>query len=255
MEASRAWFCAVKPDASFLVVIPTIRQDWREFEPTMARIQASFTLPTDLHILDGSSGKPAALNRAHEELLLPSHATYYVTLDDDIVPLPGWQEGMHAAMLEFPELGAASLYYGESDEHQRLMGAERLSAPETRGQSTVRFCKPGHHLAGGNITFRREMALKVGPMPLQGHRYVLWEDAWRGRRVVAAGGKLGYVLGHGVEMVEFVEPEEYRKEKIEGIALSRQNQREMLDSTGVKDPLLIRIRRRVAKLRGRGDGF
>lgn len=255
MEAGRARVRGVSDTPSFLVVVPTIRQEWDEFDPTIARIRESFSLPTEFHILDGSAGKPAALNAAHDALLKPSQATYYVTLDDDIVPIRGWQEVMHQAMQDFPELGAASLYYGDSAEHQQLMGAERLNPPLTRGASTVRMCKPGHHLAGGNITFRRDMALKVGPMPLQGHRYVLWEDAWRGRRVVAAGGALAYVLGAAVEMIEFKEPDHYRQEKVEGIALSRQTQREMLDATGVRDPLSIRLRRKIAKWRGRGDGF
>lgn len=249
MVQARARFLEVNP--RFLIVIPTIRQDWPEFAPTLERIREGLTLPSRLVILDGSRGKPAALNAAHAELLVPAKEEYYVTLDDDIVPQWGWQDAIHQAFVDFPELSAASAWYGDSPEMLRLMGAERTRPPETRGASTVRFCHRGHHLLGGNITFRREFALKVGPMPLPDHRYVLYEDAWRGRRVQAAGGQLGFVMGARVEMVTFAEPHGYRAEKEQGIARSREGVDRILASTGVGDPALLRLRRWVARLRGR----
>lgn len=74
----------------WLVVIPSIRQDRPGFASVMDRVRASFTQPTEFHILDGQGGKPVALNRALETLL--KDHDLYATMDDDYVPGPNWQD-------------------------------------------------------------------------------------------------------------------------------------------------------------------
>lgn len=235
----------------FLVVIPTIRRDRTGFDEVMGRVQASFTRPTEFHLLDGSDGKPAALNRAYDELLIASDAEFYVTMDDDYVPGPGWQDRAAEAMREFPELGAVSLWVGEDPEAQRLIGAERVLPPLTRNGVTVRMNERGHHIAGACIVYRREVALQVGKQPITAEKYQVWEDAWRGRKIQSLGYELGFVEGATPEFIWYDDPPEYDAWRKDQVARSRRDQDRMLSTSGIADPWTLRLRRWVARIRGR----
>lgn len=235
----------------FLVVIPSIRQALPGFEGVQSRVKGTFTMPTEYHLLDGKDGKPAALNRARADLLPASPAPFYVTMDDDYVPPADWQTKALEAMEQFPELGALSYWVGDDPQLQELIGAHRVGEPRERAGCRVRFCERGHHLAGAILVYRRAVAQAVGPQPITAQKYQVWEDAWRGRKVQALGYQLGFVEAALPEFIEFDDPEEYKQWRREQVLLSRKDQEEHLRATGISDPLTLRLRRWVARVRGR----
>ncbi len=237
--------------AQFLVVIPTIRQNRPGFDEVMARVQASFTLPTEFHILDGVEGKPVALNLALQELL-KDHAAY-VTMDDDYVPGVGWQDLVAQAFVDLPKLGVASLWVGDDTELQRIVGSHRVLPPRVAGKTNYRPLERGHHLAGAMHAYRNEVAKAVGPQPITGEKYQVWEDAWRGRRVQSLGWDLAFLDGAAPEFIWYEDPAEYVQWRTDQVAKSRQDQDRWLKDSGIPDPWTLKLRRLIAKMRGRAE--
>ncbi len=236
--------------AVFLVVIPSIRQDRAGFDEVMNRVQATFTHPTEFHILDGSDGKPAALNRALDEKLKDHHV--YVTMDDDYIPGSSWQDLILQAMEDLAKVGVFALWVGDDPHLQREIGAERVQPQQTKNSTTFRAVERGHHIAGAILCYRPEVARAVGPQPITGEKYQIWEDAWRGRRVQSLGWDLAFIEGAVPTYHKYEDPPEYDAWRAEQITLSRQNQDHWLRDSGIPDPWHLRLRRWVAKLRGRG---
>jgi hypothetical protein len=237
----------------FLVVVPTIRQGLPGFEEAIEAIRGSFTQPTEFHVLDGKAGKTQTLNKAFDELLIPSDCDVYVTIDDDYIPGKGWQEDLVKAFEALPSLGAASLWLGDSAVMLEYVGAHRMEAPRQANGITYRRLFKGHHIAGCMIAFRREAAIAVGKVPETSERYQIWEDAWRGRRVQKAGYDAAFVVGSDLpRIIPYQDTEEYMRSKEADIETSRQNEDEAMRLGGVGDSWTLRLRRKVAKLRGRG---
>lgn len=236
----------------FLVVIPTIRQTRTGFEEVMGRIRATLTMPTEFHILDGSEGKPVALNRALEELLPQSSATIYVTLDDDYVPGHDWQSKIAQAFADLPQVGVCAVWVGDDPELQRIMGKERVDPPATQGKTTFRKVQRGHHIAGAMLCYRREVALQAGPQPITGEKYQIWEDAYRGRRVQSLGWEMAFIeCEEPPVLLSYDDPPEYDAWRQEQIVASRKNQQHYLKQSGMPDPWTLRARRWLARVRGR----
>ena len=210
----------------FLIVVPTVRQSRPGFDGAMARLRASFTKPTDLRILDGSEGKAQTLNAAFDGYLLASDAEIYVTLDDDLVPPPGWQDALVSAFSADPKRGALGLWLGEA--HREYMGLGPTDCAIHAGE--VSLIEAPAHLVGCLIAFRREVAMGVGKIPASDEKYQFWEDGWRGGRVRDLGFTLAYVvLPIGVpELIAYDDPPEYLSGKATDIASARKNLRKRL---------------------------
>lgn len=217
----------------------------------MDRVKETFQFPTEFHILDGSDGKPAALNTALEHLLTPHTAPFYVTMDDDYIPPQNWQQKAVQAFEALPKLGALSFWVGEDPELQQLIGAFRLDPPTTIGPVTVRKVQRGHHINGAIVVYRREVALAVGPQPITAEKYQVWEDAWRGRKVQSLGWELTFVEADLPEFIVYDDPEEYLAWRNDQVRLSRKDQDKVLRTSGISDSPILRLRRLVARLRGR----
>lgn len=237
----------------FLVVVPSIRQDRPGFEEVMARVRRTFVRPTRFEILDGTEGKPAALNSALANLLPSSTAQVYVTMDDDYVPGAVWQEQVLACFGAFPQLGVTACWPGDDPHLHDVIGAHRIGPWESSAGVRIRYVERGHHIAGAMLAYRREVALATGPQPVTDEKYQIWEDAWRGRRVQSLGWRLGFVDAGLPEFVHYDDPSEYDEWRKEQIQLSRQNQDFWLKDSGIPDPISLRIRRWIAKIRGRAQ--
>jgi GT2 family glycosyltransferase len=235
----------------YTVVIATIREELPGFQETMEKIRATFSYPTDFHILNGHGGKAQALNQAADEILAATDADCYVTMDDDIVPGPEWQPMVEAAFQNLPKYGAFGLWMGDEPDRQILVGAHCLEEEATAGPVRYRRVKPPHHLNGGFIAYRTEVARQVGKIPTEGVRYQLWEDAWRGRRVTKQGWEMAFLKGTEVEMVDYPDPKEYLQRKEEEVQVGKQVSERVLNESGLGDPLSLRLRKWVAKARGR----
>lgn len=231
----------------FLVVIPTIRQDYPGFDAVMDRIKATFTQPTDFHLLDGKGGKTQTLNKCLLETLPAGDADVYVTMDDDLVPTAGWQDRVSEAFEKLPKYGAFGLWLGESPEMAEYMGSHLIEPPIDE----VRRVKPGHHIVGCLVAMRRQVAIDVGPTPTPTEKYQYWEDGWRGRRVSKLGFEQGFVDAGPVELVPWQDSKEYLEMKERDIAESRERVDEYMKQGGVQDPLGVRLRRTVSRLLGR----
>jgi hypothetical protein len=229
----------------FLVVVPTIRQSLPGFEDTMAQLKASFTHPTEFHILDGSKSKPDALNRAYDELLTPSDCDVYVTVDDDYIAGKNWQDEIAKAMDVLPEVGAFGIWLGDKLEMLEVMGAYLIGPELKKNGLRYRELAKTHHIAGALIAFRREIAIGVGKQPESDFGYQIWEDAYRGRRVRLLGKELAYiVLPEGPpHLIVYADTKEYlekkQREMDAGHALSAQ----FLAKGGIKDPWTLQLRR------------
>ncbi|MCC7229322.1 MAG: hypothetical protein IT203_02945, partial [Fimbriimonadaceae bacterium] len=145
----------------FVVVIATIRQNLPGFDATMERIRATFVEPTEFHILDGSSGKAQALNQAFDEILAITDADCYVTMDDDIIPGPDWQEIVGKALVAMPKYGAFGLWMGDDPEMRRIMADHCLDTDSSADLVVYRRVRPPHHLNGGFIAYRPTVAREV----------------------------------------------------------------------------------------------
>lgn len=210
----------------FLLVVPTIRQSLPRFPETMERLKASLTLPTELHLLDGSAGKAQTLNTAYDQLLQSSTASIYVTADDDIVPPSGWQDRIAAAFNANPRWGALGLYLGES--HHAYMG---LTHPfNIKTHRDISYIPTQNNLVGCFLAFRREVAINVGQIPNSPQKYQYWEDGWRCQKVRALGYELAYFYDSQnlPELIYYNDPIEYLTTKEADIAASQAFARRVL---------------------------
>ncbi|MGC4048005.1 MAG: hypothetical protein QM758_29775 [Armatimonas sp.] len=225
----------------FLLVVPTIRQTRPGFSEAMERLRASLTLPTDLHILDGSAGKAQTLNMAYDTLLQPSGASIYVTLDDDIIPPHGWQDQITSAFDSAPSWGALGLWLGEP--HRAYMGLSGVPLPVAR--QPFSYIPTHNNLVGCLIAFRHEVALGVGKIPDSPQKYQYWEDGWRCQRVRAQGYDLAYLYDpeNIPELITYADPTEYLAAKDADIAASQGIARHMLGQNRLKS-LWKRFRKR-----------
>ena len=235
----------------FVIVVPTIRKNLPGFEETMQSLRDSLTQPSDIIILDGTGGKVPALNRAYEEILVPGDFDVYVTVDDDYVIEPGWQDDLVAAFTALPDAGVVAPYYGDDPEMQSLMGPDSYSDWFDIGQIRVRKLLKMRHIPGGLLAFRREVAVQVGKQPSTGIHYEVYEDAWRGRMVQKLGLNAYYVDTKRPKLITYADPEEYLRQKAADIVESRRIMGEVMGKDNIADPLSWRLRRWVAKLRGR----
>lgn len=236
---------------TFCIVIPTVRQDRPGFQETMEQVRASFTLPTEFHILDGGDGKVKALNRALGEILPPSKADIYVTLDDDIILHPGWQEKIVEGFEAMPKVGILSLWLGDSEEVKEYVGENTLEPWATKDNVRYRKCQPWRHIPGIMLCFRREVAQIIGQQPETGLKYDVFEDAWRGRKAWKLGWESAYIDGPLPKLVTYQDSSEYMHEKRQDMNRSREIMDQVMGRDGVGDPLSWRLRRMAAKLLGR----
>lgn len=235
----------------FIIVIPTIRQERPRFAEGMERIKASFTLPTELHVLDGKDGKVPTLNRALDSLLPAEDDAIYVTMDDDLWPEPGWQDAVVRAFLADPQLGVVCPWLGDSPEMAAYMGPDSLHPWTEVSGVRLRYLRPMRHIPGALLAFRASCARQVGPQPETGLKYDIFEDAWRGRRAHKLGWKAAYVESPPITMIAFEDDETYLAQKAADIQSGRAIQESVLADAGLQDPLSWRVRRLIARLRGR----
>lgn len=202
----------------FSIVVPTVRRELPGFSEAQERLRASLTQPTELHVLEGAAGKAQTLNGAYDALLKPSDAPIYVTLDDDLVPPPGWQDELSRAFDANPRWGALGLWLG--DPHREYMGLAPRTVP--MAVAGIEYFPAESHLVGCLIAFRRDVALRVGKIPASREKYQYWEDGWRGARVRALGYEMAYVRvpGELPEIVPFADSPEYLASKAADIAAS-----------------------------------
>ena len=203
----------------FLIVVPSIRRSLPGFGEAQERLRSSLTRPTELHVLDGFAGKAQTLNLAYDTLLQASDAEVYVTLDDDLVPAPGWQDELARAFDANPRWGALGMWLGEP--HRAYMGlAPDVLPAEVAG---VRCFPAESHLVGCLVAFRREVALQAGRIPGSRERYQYWEDGWRGGRVRALGYELAYIYAPDrlPEIVFYEDSPEYLASKSRDIASAK----------------------------------
>jgi GT2 family glycosyltransferase len=235
----------------FVVVIATIRQNLPGFDETMDRIRTTFVQPTEFHILDGSEGKAQALNKATEDLLAPATADCYVTMDDDIIPGADWQALVEEAFSALPKHGAFGLWMGDDAASRQVMGVHCLEEESAAGDLKYRTVIPPHHLNGGFIAYRTEVAKQIGKIPTEGVKYQLWEDAWRGRRVTKLGWEMAFLKGAEMTLVDYPDPANYIAAKEKAIEFGRLSSDRILRKSGVGDPLSVRVRKWLARARGR----
>ncbi len=235
----------------FLVVIPTIRQQYPGFDQVIERIRESLTLPTDFQVLDGNAGKAQTLNQALTELLPASDAEVYVTMDDDVVPSPGWQDAIATIFKDQPTFGALGLWMGDDEEMYIYMGAHLVEQPKSIAGLAVRQLMHGHHLVGCIVAMRRQVAIDVGPTPDSTERYQYWEDGWRGRRVGKLGYKQAFVEAGPVDYIRWQDTKEYQEMRNRDIASAKEKVDTFMKQGGVSQNHLTRIRQKLARIRNR----
>ncbi len=235
----------------FVVVVPTIRQGLGGFDETIAAIEASFTRPTDFRVLDGRGGKVAALNRAYDEVLLLTDAPIYVTLDDDFVPPVGWQDAVVKALEVHSHVGVVCPWPGESEEWMDYVGRDSVGAWESEEGLTFRVLKPWRHIPGCLLAFRRSCVIEIGKMPESHRKYDIYEDCWRGRMAYKLGWRSMYVKSGACRQVYYHDRDEYIAHKADAIDESRLEASAVLEQFGLGDPFSWKVRRWIAKVRGR----
>jgi GT2 family glycosyltransferase len=235
----------------FTVVVPTIRQGLPGFKETIADIEASFTRPTEFHVLDGRGGKVAALNRAFDQVLLLTETPIYVTLDDDFVPPTGWQDKVALALEEFSHVGVVCPWPGNEQVWIDYVGAESVYPWKTKNGLRYRLLRPWRHIPGCLLAFRRATVIEIGKMPESQRKYDIYEDCWRGRMAYKLGWRSMYVEAGACRQVYYQDRDEYIAHKADAIDESRAQAQDVLKEHGIGDPLSWRFRRWLAKRTGR----
>jgi hypothetical protein len=200
----------------YCVVVPTIRQKRPEFAAVLSALTASFTTVTDLHVLDGSAGKAQTLNAAYRYILAGTDADFYVTLDDDLIMKPGWQDVMECAFAASAGWGALGLYLG--DGQRPYMGLDDARQVEQ---------------VHGMPCFRSTHVVLIPDSP---QKYQFWEDGWRGQQVREAGYESAYLVSPECtpEVVVYggTEEEQYLQAKIADVEASRPHVEAYLQTPG-----------------------
>ncbi|MBS1704667.1 MAG: hypothetical protein JST40_02245 [Armatimonadetes bacterium] len=202
-------------------------------------------MPTEFHVLDGSDGKAAALNSALHNIAAKTDADIYVALDDDTVPGADWQDKLSAALCDVPSVGAWGLWMGDDPIMLEYVGVQRIGPWQRSGSTEYRVLERGHHLVGCFLAYRTDVALEAGPQPITDQKYQIWEDAWRGRRVQALGYDLAFVRCESPVVVHYPDPAEYEVRKRIEIEASRKIQDRVLATSGIPDPWIVRLKRRL----------
>ena len=207
----------------FLVLIPSIRQRLPGFDEVMGRIHSSLSLPTELHVLDGNSGKAQTLNRALSEVVPSSDCDVVVTLDDDTIPALGWQDALAAGFRAMPRVGILSVWLGDEPGRLAYMNAEANVLPlETIHGIRVHRVREGQIIPGALLAMRKAVAVAIGPTPTGRERYQYYEDAFRCVRAWKLGHALAYVeMDNPPAIVRYDDPESYRAMKAADIASAR----------------------------------
>ncbi len=160
-----------------------------------------------VHLPD-NAGKPAAINRVWAPALATGEVDYLVSLDDDVVPDPGWLERVLLAFRKEPRLGLLGL---------DLLDPARDHHPIARQQDygggivleTGDFC-----VAGACLTFPAAVIRRIGlydeSLGLYAH-----DDADMRERVLRAGLIPAYLHGVWANLVPVEEPAAYRRWKQE----------------------------------------
>jgi len=140
---------------------------------------------------------------------------------------------------------------GDDEISRQVMVDRCLDVESMAGGVSYRTVIPPHHLNGGFIAYRTEVAKQIGKIPTEGVQYQLWEDAWRGRRVTKLGWEMAFLKGAEVTMVDYPDPATYLAEKEKAIEFGRNASDRILRESGVGDPISIRLRKWLARARGR----
>jgi hypothetical protein len=235
----------------FVIVVPTIRQGLDGFRETIEALQESLTRDTDFQVVDGTGGKVAALNRAYDEVLLKTAAPIYVTLDDDFIPPRGWQDAVVETFEQFPQVGVVCPWPGDDQRWTDYVGLESVGPWMTKGRVKCRMLKPWRHIPGCLLAFRRETVIAMGKTPQSKRRYDIYEDCWRGRMAYKRGWRSMYVDVGPCRIFDYIDSDDYIAHKADAIDESRLESAGLLASFGLADPLSWRLRRWVARVRGR----
>jgi len=235
----------------FTIVVPTIRQGLAGFKETIADIEATFTRPTEFHVLDGRGGKVAALNRDYDNVLLLNETPIYVTLDDDFVPQPGWQDKIAETFDKFSHVGVACPWPGDEQRWIDYVGIESVYPWKEEDGLRFRLLKPWRHIPGCLLAFRRSVAIEMGKMPESNRKYDIYEDCFRGRMAYKLGWRSMYVEAGPCRQVDYVDRDEYIAHKADAIDESRAEAQSVLRDHGLGDPASWRFRRWLAQRLGR----
>lgn len=236
---------------TFVIVVPTIRQGLPGFAETIEKIKSSLTVPTDFRVLDGRSGKVAALNRAYDEVLLLTESKVYVTMDDDFVPPRGWQEAVLRVFDTYDNVGVVCPWPGDAPRWIDYVGADSVAKWIKKDGFERRYLKPWRHIPGCLLAFRRTTAIELGKTPESHRRYDVYEDCWRGRMAYKLGWRSMYVNVGPCQIYDYVDTDAYIAEKADAIDESRAESAKFLADSGLGDPWTWRLRRWIARARGR----
>lgn len=235
----------------YTIVVPTIREDLVGFKEAIADIESSFTLPTDFRVLHGEGGKVPTLNRAFDDILKTTDAPIYVTLDDDCVPSPGWQDAVKEMFALRPDVGIVCPWLGETPEMRAYVGPKSVRPWREKAGLRYRLLAPWRHIPGCLLAFRRETALAIGKTPESTRIYDIYEDCWRGRMAYKLGWRSAYVDAGAIRFVTYVDTDEYINIKADDIDEARPQTQKILAQYGIADPLSWRMRQLLARMLGR----
>lgn len=235
----------------YTVVVPTIREELDGFKEAMKDIESSFTLPTDLRVIHGEGGKVPTLNRAFDDILKKTDSPIYVTLDDDFIPSPGWQDAVKQMFELRSDVGVVCPWLGETPEMLEYVGPRSVGPWKEREGLRYRVLAPWRHIPGCLLAFRRETAIAIGKTPESARKYDIYEDCWRGRMAYKLGWRSAYVEAGAVRLLPYVDTEEYVNTKSKDIEDARPQTQKILAEYGIADPLSWRMRQLVARLLGR----
>lgn len=199
----------------FAIIMPTIR-DRTAVAQVIARIWETVTHPTDLFVIDGAEGKSATLNRAVPKYVDLNRHKFVVTIDDDLLVPPQWQDDCVFALCS-AGYAAVGFDLAHTEEGARYM--VDVQRPEQFGSLLIRPA-PKANLGGIFLCMHAKTALVIPPYPWDGNtRYEYDEDHWRCKQIKQRGGRLGYILGSGgdAEMLSYVDAPEYLETKARDI--------------------------------------
>lgn len=185
---------------NFHVILVTARHHIQT-APVIRRLWDTSGNDVNIHLLDGTEGKSAVVNKFYKEHMqhLPDEDFYCVMDDDFIIPL-NWQGYLRHAFDDIHNLGAAGFMFADTEEYR----AYCAQWPELKQERATEFQELTRgNLVGAFICSKVKVARAIGCHPIDTDMYYNPdEDGWRCHRVFQLGLRLAYIKTHTPALIQ-----------------------------------------------------
>lgn len=214
---------------NFHVVLVTARHHMQT-SPVIRKLWDTSGYDVNIHLLDGTEGKSAVVNKMYRDLLptLPDDDFYVIMDDDCLVPI-NWQGYIRQAFEDVYNLGAAGFMFDDTEQYRSYCA----QWPELQQEGQTQFQEIFRgNLVGAFICSRVSVVRSIGEHPVDADiRYSFDEDGWRCYRVRQLGMRMVYIRAHTPALIQPMrDTEEYLAQKARDLRVVKERGLKWLNS-------------------------